>query len=55
MKNRVWINIGAEQDASFVTEKTYKVGDLVDGMLVQFVDLDKQHVLVKPAAGGHVR
>lgn len=46
---RVWVNIGAEKDASFFSEnKNYRVGDLVTKMVVSSVDLEKGLVQLQP-------
>jgi len=46
---RVWVNIGAEKDASFYTAtETYRVGDLVSKLVIQSVDLEKGHVQLQP-------
>merc|ERR1712096_180016 len=44
---RVWVNIGAARDASFMNESenvSYKVGDRVSGLPVKAIDLNNGHV-----------
>jgi len=49
MYNRVWVNIGAARDASFIkkADVSYKIGAKVAGLSVKSVGLDKEHILLQ--------
>ena len=47
---RVWVDVGLEKDASFEVQGTvmFEVGDVLEGLTVSAVDLQKGHVRVTP-------
>jgi len=52
---RVWVDIGAAKDASFWTKSGgVSIGDVLTGLVVTSINLDKNHVVLQPsqAAGG---
>eukprot|EP00933_Yihiella_yeosuensis_P066444 TRINITY_DN7071_c0_g1_i1.p1 TRINITY_DN7071_c0_g1~~TRINITY_DN7071_c0_g1_i1.p1 ORF type:complete len:1039 (+),score=220.61 TRINITY_DN7071_c0_g1_i1:196-3312(+) len=47
-RNRVWVNIGAEKDASFYSEEEFNIGDIVKNMKISGVELDSGLVSIRP-------
>merc|ERR1712039_1038866 len=48
LHERVWIDIGAAKDASFWTKSgSFRIGDVVSGLAVRSVNLEKGHVVLQ--------
>jgi len=51
LSERVWLNIGAEKDASFWCKgHSFKVGDSLSGLAIDNIDLKKGYVILLPPA-----